>query len=57
LLGVVRDGRSQFFSVSDMDQLSIPRDYDEYVLHPCVIDAVEGARPIGNQIVYPYLRD
>jgi hypothetical protein len=57
LLGVVRDGRSQFFSVSDMDQLSIPRDADEYVLHPCVIDAVEGVRPIGNQIVYPYFRD
>ncbi|MGK5114742.1 MULTISPECIES: P-loop ATPase, Sll1717 family [unclassified Geodermatophilus] len=57
LLGLVRDGRSHFYSVSDMSQLTIPPDADEYVLHPCVIDAVPSVKPVGAAIVYPYDRD
>jgi hypothetical protein len=57
LLGFVRDGRSYFFSVSDMDQLNLPSGADEYVLHPCLIDSVEHIRSTGNRIVYPYFRE
>lgn len=57
LLGFVDRGRSHFYSVSDMNQLDIPYDADEYVLHPCLIDAVRSIRSTGNRIVYPYYRE
>jgi hypothetical protein len=57
LLGFVRDGRTHFYSVSDMNQLDLPRDADEYVFHPCVLDAAPTIRSVGNAIVYPYFRE
>jgi hypothetical protein len=57
LLGFVEDGRYNFYSVSDMNELEMPRHADEYVFHPCLIDAVPGLRPSGRQIIYPYYRE
>jgi hypothetical protein len=57
LLGFVENGRYNFYSVSDMNELEMPRHADEYVFHPCLIDAVPGLRSSGRQVVYPYYRE
>jgi hypothetical protein len=40
-----------------MNELDLPEHGDEYVLHPCLIDAVPGLRPGGKHVVYPYYRE
>jgi hypothetical protein len=57
LLGYVEDGRYSFYSVSDMNELELPRHAHEYVFHPCLVDAVPGLRPSGREVVYPYYRE
>jgi hypothetical protein len=57
LLGFADQEGTHFYSVSDMNQLDIPHDAEEYVLHPCLIDSVRGIHSTGKQVVYPYYRD
>jgi hypothetical protein len=57
LLGFVQGRRNYFYSVADMNELDLPEHGDEYVLHPCLIDAVPGLRPGGKHVVYPYYRE
>ncbi len=56
LLGYVEGHDSVFFSAVDSTDFDITKNADEYVLHPCVLNSVQGVRPVGAKPVHPYRR-
>ncbi|SFT33439.1 hypothetical protein SAMN05660657_00135 [Geodermatophilus amargosae] len=54
LLGYREGQLTHFYSLSRMDEFDIPRDAAEYVLHPCLIDAVPGLDSVGKHPVVPF---
>lgn len=57
LLGFApRPGQSTFYSLSSASSFSLPDGADEYLLHPCLLDSVQGLRSVGRDPVYPYSR-
>jgi hypothetical protein len=48
LLGYVDEtGRRRFYSMGDIEQFHFPPDVAEYVLHPCLVNAVGGIRHVA----------
>jgi hypothetical protein len=56
LLGYVDSGRCRFYSLAGVGDMDVPCDAEEYVLHPCVLDAVHAMRSVGPVPVDPYAR-
>jgi hypothetical protein len=54
LLGYREGESTHFYSLSRMDEFDIPRDAGEYVLHPCLLDAVPGLDSVGKRPVVPF---